>query len=365
MSSKPPQHSKPPAGKKAGPAKKAPTRPPTHPQPPKKKPTPPGTPAGFNMKPEQNLICSLLNILRVAPPHTVPHPFNPHAQWQGGQVVPFGDKPWDAYEIAQLEDAARRGGSFNHIALRLGCGVAAGEPGADAAAIAWLTEERDTLGLDGLEIGCGNDYWAMSRGADYVFVRFGPPSLIGLAFDRLDSYRFWAVSGAPIRGQRTAVGGREQRGFVDEWSDLISRRSAKLTLTPPTWDRMLIGALMPQVQVGMLRPLANPKTVVATPTTLYIGATKKMVIQEKEVDPNTRAVLISEEDEMAEREFAPAPPWGRQREAGDHAAVTVSNGVAHYHDTSGVFKDVDIAVPSDAKVYHLGSGSMAAEAVEA
>jgi hypothetical protein len=47
MASKPPQHGKPAAGKKAAPpAKKAPTRPPAHPQPPKKRPAAPATKTG-------------------------------------------------------------------------------------------------------------------------------------------------------------------------------------------------------------------------------------------------------------------------------------------------------------------------------
>jgi hypothetical protein len=122
---------------------------------------------------------------------------------------------------------------------------------------------------------------------------------------------------------------------------------------------MLIGALMPEVEAAALRPLANPKTVIATPTTFYVGAARKMVVQAKEVDSNTRAVLISADD-GGTRSYAPAPPWGRQREAGDHAAVTISNGVAHYVDTSGVFPPVDKVIPPDAKVYVLGSGSITA-----
>ncbi len=319
------------------------------------------------MKPEQDLICGLLNVLGVRPPHDIPHPFLKDARpgtlpdWKGGQVVPIGDKQWNAYSIQQLEDAARRGGSDNHIKLRLGCGVAAGEPGADAAAVAWLTENEQKRGWDGNEPGCRNDYGVMHRGSDLVFLRFGSAALRDIAGRSMDLERFWSWTQAPITGQRSAVSGREQRGLRDEESDFLAGRGPFPAALPATWDRLLIKALEPELRAVAARPLANPKCAMATPTDLYVGDEAAASVQAADVDTNTDAVLVCREEKDASRTrtWAPTPPWGRIREQASGGRVAIVKGalglIARY--TSRLLGSVDVPLPvKNLRIYHLGSG---------
>jgi len=315
------------------------------------------------MLPEQDLIVSLLNLLGVAPPHDIPHPFlGPSVRWRGGLIIPPPEKLWLAYSAEQLEAGARRGGSENHPRLRRACGVVAHEPGADAGAVAWQTELETKRGWDGAEVGCRNDYgFPMHRVVDLVFVRFGSPVLKELAWRSLDRFRFWSWTGAPVTGQRSAVGGREQRGLIDEAADFAAGRGPFPSALPATWDRMLVKALAPELRQLAARPLANPKCAMATPTTLYVGDEAAVAVQDEEVDTNTDAVLVSreEKDGSRRRAWAPRPPWGRIRERASGARVVVSGWVARYTDTSGLFPIADVPLPQkNLKVYHVGSGSI-------
>jgi hypothetical protein len=312
------------------------------------------------MKPEQDMICSLLHILGVKPPHSVPHPFDPAQIWTGGQVVPLPAKPWTAYGADQLDEAARRGGSENHNMLRHACGVAAGEPGADAKVVAWINECKATRGFDGNEVGCRNDYGDMALDSDLVFLRFGSAALKLLAGERLDLRRFWGWTGCPITGQRSAVGGREQYGLIDENYAYLGGRGPEPKTNPPTWDRMLIGALLPELRAAAARPLANPKYAMAVPTTFYVGAKRRVTVQDREVDANTDAVLVAAE-EGGKREWAPTPPWGRIREQASGGRVSVAGKPPSALYVSRLLGAANVALPSDAKVYHFGSGTVAAD----
>jgi len=314
---------------------------------------------------------SLAAWLGVRPPRRIPHPFIA-GQWiEAGQLWPAGDS--GAYSNAAIQgdmDGALRGGSWNYSMVAGANAVARGQAGADALMLSWLGKMKATLGWMGKEVGSRDGgYWYFFLVSAAVLARKGSPALAALAWEWLDLWRFWSWTGAPITGERSALPGLHLWTICDETSDFVAGRGPAPATNPPTLDRLLIRAIMPELEQLRSRPLANPKWALATPVTFFVGSDSAMVTLDRGVDANTLPVLIGKRAlgsaPNRATTWAPTPPWGavekdgkvdRIREVDDHAAAVVQ-GAAYY--TSTIFKAVDVPLPAaPIKVYHLGSGSI-------
>jgi hypothetical protein len=311
------------------------------------------------LQPEQDLGSSLAWLLGVKPPRRIPNTFRPGefveagARWPRGDAASYADG-----RLTALMDTARRGGSENWIKLALACALLDKQPLADARAFTWLTELKQSRGWDGKEVGCRNDYWYFHRFADCVFVRCGSSRLAELAWESLDLFRYWASTGAPICGQRSAIPGRDARGLVDEVADFVAGRGGVPSPAPPTFDRLLLEEVLPELAELKRRPLANPAWAMATPVTFYVSPDSATVVLDAGVDANTPAILAGKAA-AGMRFWLPAPPWSRIREQADGARATVTAGVVNY--TSRLFPPGELALPTGAsvQVMHLGSGTVA------
>lgn len=320
----------------------------------------------------QNNQSSLAAWLGVRPPRRIPHPFLA-GQWiEAGQLWPAGTPA--AYSNAAIQedmDGALRGGSWNYAMVAGANAVARGQVGADALMLAWIGRMKAELGWMGKEVGSRDGgYWYFFLVSAAVFARKGSPALAALAWEWLDLWRFCSWTGAPITGQRSALPGLDKWTICDETSDFVAGRGPAPAANPPTLDRLLVAAIMPELIALKARPLANPKWVMATPVTFYVGSDSAMVVLDRGVDANTLPVLIGKRAlgsaPNRATTWAPTPPWGaadksgqvhRIREIDDHAVEVTKDGVAHY--SSAVFKAVDVPLPATPlKVYHLGSGSI-------
>jgi len=320
------------------------------------------------MQTEQNLGSSLARFLGVRPPRRIPHPFVEGSFVDALELWPGGDP--GAYALAKIhdyEDAAKRGSSENYVLLALADGVCAAVQGADAEAFSWLTTLKTTRGWMGNEVGSRDGgYWYFFLVAVCGLVRKGSPAVQALAWEWLDLVRFWANTGAPMTGQRSVLPGLDEWTFCDETMEYLAGRGPAPSSTPPTFDQLMVKAVLPELMALCDRPLANPAWKMATPVTFYLGPAEAMVVLDASVDANTIACLAGKRSRTLKlTTWAPAPPWGVQdaktgevariREQSDGARCVVSGGVAHY--TSRIFKPVDMPLPAGAKVYRLGSGS--------
>ncbi len=324
---------------------------------------------------EQDLGSSLANFLGVRPPKRIPHPFVAGTFVEALELWPAGAP--SSYTVAKIQDymsAAERGSSENYVLLALADGVAAKVPGADDLAIAWLKKLKLIRGWMGNEVGSRDGgYWYFFLTAVCALARWGSPALQALAWEWLDLIRFWAWTGAPMTGQRSVLPGLDQWTICDGTMECIAGRAPFPAALPPTFDRLMVRAVGVELNKLAFRPIANPSWKMATPVTFYVGATEGMVVLDASVDSNTIACLAGKRKLMpparlinAVSTWAPAPPWGvkdaktgnvaRIRQQSDGARCVVSGGVAHY--TSSIFPKVDMPLPADAKVYHLGSGSI-------
>lgn len=330
------------------------------------------------MQTEQNLGCSLARFLGVRPPRRIPHPFVEGTFVEALELWPAGDP--GAYSLAAIRgymDGARRGGSENYVLLALACAVFAGVPRAVDLAVAWLLELKTKRGWMGNEIGTRDGgYWYFFLVAICALARMGSPTVVMLAWEWLDLLRFWAWTGAPMTGQRSVLPGLDEWTFCDETVEYIGGRSkVPPGATPPTFDRLMVRQVLPELGLLFGRPLANPAWKTATPVTIYVGTDASMVVLDASTDVNTLACLAGKRRHVvpmssAPTRWAPAPPWGvvdaktgaviRIREQDDGARCVVSDGVAHY--TSRIFKAVDMPLPAPPlRVYRIGSGSVQPE----
>ena len=317
---------------------------------------------------EQDLGSSLARFLGVRPPKRIPDPFVDGAFIEALELWPAGSAA--SYSIAAAQGhmaAAERGSSENYVLLALACGVAAKVPGADALAIAWLSTLKSRRGWMGNEVGSRDGgYWYFFLDSVCALARWGSPALQALAWEWLDLVRFWAWTGAPMTGQRSVLPGLDVWTICDDTMEYIGGGGAGVVPAPPTFDRLMVRAVLSEIDRLRLRPLANPSWKMATPVTFYVGSSEAMVVLDASTDSNTIACLAGKRKlGTQQRVWAPAPPWGvvekggevvRIREQSDGARCVVSAGAAHY--TSRIFKPVNMLLPNDYKVYRLGSGSI-------
>lgn len=327
---------------------------------------------------EQSLSSSLANLIALKPPRKIPNTFISGAFVNAGQVWP-ADNPsnYSLKAIAQLQAAALRGSSWNYVMLAPACALAAKVPGADAACIAWLTLLKTKYGWMGTEVGTRDEgYWYYHFCAACLMYRLGSPTLKAAAGEFLDLWKFWAWTGAPMGGQRSVLPGLDLWTITDETTDFF-RGGALPGTTPPTFDRLMVACFEPELKAIYARPLANPKWVMATPTTLYVGAKQSLYVMAATVNSNTIAALSGVRDNTSlvprrATQWAPAPPWGavdkktgtvsRIRQEGDGARTVVTEptpsrgGVVAY--TSTIFPATTIVIPAGSKKYVPGSGSI-------
>lgn len=330
------------------------------------------------MQSEQDLLMSMCHLLKIAPTRRIPHPFIKGQFIAAGQIFPPGDpRSFTPSSITHLKDGARRGGSFNYIRLALGDAQLASvgnnilSAGADILTYEWLVELEQSLGYMGLECGTGNDYWLMHFAGDCIAVRLGSTRTKELGLRNLDRFKFWGSFGIPIRDQRTIIGGRENRGLIDEVSDYVCGFTDTFPPAhPETWDRLLVQSLRPEIDLLRSRPLANPKCAMATRVTFYAGDDGVACISEKNVDSNTLACLGvirrpihafgSPQPYWNDLVFLPPIPWPKRiREVQDHGTCEVDRTTMIAHYKSDIFGSHDAQLPKvNVKVYELGNGSI-------
>lgn len=324
------------------------------------------------MDTEQSLVSSLANLLGVRAPKRIPNTFVAGSFVEAGELWPAGPaSDYSTAAIAALARGALNGSSWNWIMLALVCSLASKSPSADASCQGWLGQQKASYGWMGAEIGTRDEgYWYFHLVSALVMFRLGSAGLKMVVGEWLDLWAFWARSGAPICGQRSAVPGLDAYMLVDETADYL--RGGPLPGTsPPTIDRLLLAAVAMELAQLRARVPNNPAWKTATPVTFYVAPGAAMVVLGANLDSNTLPVLcgcsINSISPARARSWAPTPPWGavgkdgvvtRIREQGDGARCVVSGGLARY--TSSLFANVLIPVPAGAKVYVLGTGSTAA-----
>lgn len=322
------------------------------------------------MQKEEDYLSSLANLLLVSPPRRIPNTFVENTFVNKGELWPKGSLDFSNSTLIELMKEAREGSSENWIKLALALAVAKKQAGADALAIQWLTELKTQNGWDGTEIGCRNDYWLYHRAADLIFTRCGSPELSALAWESLDLFKFWASTGCPITGQRSAVPGKEQYELVDECADYVSGKILSISPVPPTIDRMVLLKMLPELVILKSRKLSNPLWKTATKVTFYIGKDKSLVISDSSINNNTLAVLAASQSfegnpGSKKREWLPTPPFGvlqkdgsvtRIREIADTASCLVDEigKVASY--VGKIFKNSSLSLPVSYAYMTLGSG---------
>lgn len=326
---------------------------------------------------EQSLSSSLAHLIALKPPRRIPNPFIPGAFVNAGEVWP-SDNPanYSIKAIGALQAQAIKGSSWNWAMLALACALAAKVPGADAACVAWLTLLKTKYGWMGSELGTRDEgYWYYHFCSVCLMYRLGSPILKAVAGEFLDIWKFWAQTGAPMGGQRSVLPGLDGWTITDENTDFF-RGGVLPSTVPPTFDRLMVACFEAELKAIYARPLANPKWVMATPTSLYVGTKQSLYVMAASVDSNTIAALAGCRDNtslLAKRTttWAPAPPWGvvekggavtRIREQNDQAKTVVTEpspsqgGVVLY--TSTIFTSISMPIPAGAKKYVLGSGSI-------
>jgi len=326
--------------------------------------------------PEKHLNSTLAAFLGVRPPRKIPHPFFSDADAIGaGELFPEGARSaWTADAIAEYIDGARAGGSENYVIDALADAVLAGQARADTTAYEWLTEQKTSRGWMGTEVGCRSDYGWMTLCGICAMARKGSPALAAICWEWLDLFRFWMSKAPRMHGQRSALPGHEQDGILEEVQDFLRSGTPVAQLgpsAPPTIDRLMVLAVMPELQALRDRPEANPAWKTATEVTFLQGEDGAASVVAASVNDNTLAVLGCSTVGAATGEvlWAPPPPWGadmgggrvqRIREQSDGAQCVIDGfTVAHYH--SSIFKAVDLPLPVKglARTWKLGSGSTA------
>jgi hypothetical protein len=329
---------------------------------------------------EQSLSSSLAHFLNLRPPKKIPNAFIPGAFVNAGQLWP-ADNPssYSLKAIAALQAEALKGSSWNYPMLALACALAAKVPGADTACVLWLTLLKTKYGWMGAEAGTRDEgYWYFHFVSVCTMFRLGSPQLKVLAGEYLDLFKFWSVLGAPMTGQRSVIPGLDQYNITDETTDFL-RGGALPGTHPPTFDRLMVQCIQPELRALYTRPLNNPQWLMMTPVVFYVSAKQAMVVIQDNVDSNTIACLVGVRDTTSlapnrPTTWAPAPPWGvvdkktgvvtRIRQQSDKGKTEITEptstqaGVVLY--SSSIFKAESIVIPAGAKKYVLGNGTTAA-----
>lgn len=323
---------------------------------------------------EQALLRGIANGLNVKVPPNVRDP----------KLLPFIGQQWPLLptdylmwhkQFAFYADCARRGGSENWPMLCLAAVLLQGsrseQAEADTQAIKWLSDQKETRGWMGKEIG-SRVYWYMHVEPALIFLRHGSSALKAVTLEWLDLFVFWLTKAwcsdlnrVLWLGQRSAEPGMENRKLVDDLAAWVNNPATRFpTGNGNLPDEYILEEFEGEMRQAVQRQASNPHWTLVEPVTFFRGKDGSVAVyMAREVNCHTPPILGASTVGGTLR-WAPNPPYPHIRENAGRATCDETQveerSVLIYHDYHPIrpYATVTLPLPLTQDRFMLATGSV-------